>query len=235
MDQAGICIGVIPGCGGCGASTLTVALGLAGARHGDVLLVDADPWGQGLGLSLGWDGPDQAGWNLIAPDTEQLDAQELRAVLPQDVGFWVLAGSGDSTADVPEALAAVVAAARNGFDVTVVDLGRTAAGVAAARRCDAVVLVLPTTLAGVLGARRILEQLEQVRPVSGSPIRVVLACRDVGGLTPDSIAEYLGHDVALVYRSSRLIRERASVGELVQGRSGRKLASWGRQLLEVLA
>jgi MinD-like ATPase involved in chromosome partitioning or flagellar assembly len=214
---------------------VAVALGLAAAREGDTLVVDADPWGQGLSLSLGWDAPEQAGWNLIAPDTEQLDAQELRAGLPRDVGFWVLAGAAGVAGDVPAALPAVTAAARAGFDVTVVDLGRTAAGVSAALLCDAVVLVAPTNLAGVLGARRILEQMEHHRTDPGTATPVVLALRDVGGVTPDIIAEYLGQPVALVFRNSRLVAERAAAGELVQGRSGRKLATWGRQLLAVLA
>ena len=174
------------------------------------------------------------GWQAIAPDTQQIDAAELRAALPREAGFWLLKGSKGVAGDTPEALPAVTAAARDGFDITVVDLGRTTASVSAARLCDLVVLVLPTTLAGVLGARRVLEQLAVVHGSVG-PVSAVLACRDVGGLTGHDIADYLGHEVALVMGSSRLIAERAAAGELAQGRSGRKLLTWGERLLAVLS
>lgn len=236
---AGPCIAVLPACGGAGASTVALALAMAAARSADTMLVAADPWGSGLDVCAGM-GIDGAvrGWGAIAADAEVIDPESLRSTLPNGLGFWMLGDSGSVAGDVPPALPAVLAAGRAGFGYTIVELGRSIAAVAAARECDIVVLVLPASLPGVLGARRILQQWgEPGEPGTGQsaqPKRIVLACRKSGGLTTETVADYLGCEVVLRLGNSRLVAERWATGEAIHGRTGRRLESWGRTLLEAL-
>lgn len=235
----GPCIAVLPACGGAGASTVALALAVAAARNADTLLVAADPWASGLDVCAGTGTDSEVrGWGAIAADAEVIDPESLRSTLPNGLGFWMLGDPGSVPGDVPPALPAVLAAGRAGFGYTIVDLGRSVAGVAAAGTCDIVVLVLPASLPGVLGARRILQQWgepgERRADLAAQPERIVLACRKPGGLTTETVADYLGCEVVLRLGNSRLVAERWASGEAIHGRTGRRLESWGRTLLEAL-
>lgn len=150
-------VGVLGGAGGAGATTFAAALGQVAARSGPVLVVDADPLGPGADRVLGVEHADGVGWEQLAGSHGRLSARDLREGVPRRGHLGVLTWRSSSTPALPdpEQVGEVLAAARRGHDVVVVDLPRR--GGARDRlvaHCDLVVVVVPGTVAGVASTVR---------------------------------------------------------------------------------
>lgn len=215
-------VGVVGAVGGGGASTVAIALAVGGAAG---MLVDADPGSAGLDLALGIGDDQGVRWPGIPPGRAPLDPGSLRSALPRVSGTFVLTGGGLSAAGIAERLPGLLAAARGMGPRTVVDLGR--GGLVAAARPDALLVVLPTTLSGVLGARRLVEELP-------AGIRVAAVVRPDGWLPVDEVVARVGCPVLGEVPRWRRATELAECGELLAGRTGRSLRSFGARLWEVL-
>lgn len=119
-------IAVIPGSGGAGASTLAINLGLRAVSQGlSVLVIDIDPTGGGIDLTLGAEEQQGTRWCDIDPGSGRIAAGTLVNALPVFNGLSFLS-HGRARVHVPEVevLAAVVDAGRRGFDLVIVDLPR---------------------------------------------------------------------------------------------------------------
>ena len=153
----GLLVGVTGGSGGAGATTLACALGQEAARRGTAVVVDADPLGPGLDRILGLDDTEGARWDTLCGTTGRLSSRALREALPRRESLGVLTWHPGEPATLQAfAVREVLAAARRGHDVVVVDLPRRPDPLVdeVAARCDRLLVVVVPTVAGVASAVR---------------------------------------------------------------------------------
>ncbi|MGW5094110.1 septum site-determining protein Ssd [Streptomyces nodosus] len=159
VGRPALTVGVIGGRGGAGASTLACALAVTSAREGRrTLLVDADPLGGGLDVLLGGETSEGLRWPAFAASRGRVGGGALEESLPELHALRVLSWDrGDTVAVPPQAVRAVLAAARRRGGAVVVDLPRRVdEGVAEAlAQVDVGVLVIPAELRAVAAARRV--------------------------------------------------------------------------------
>ncbi|MCQ1952384.1 septum site-determining protein Ssd [Arthrobacter sp. zg-Y238] len=184
--SGGTVLGVLGG-GGSGASTVACWLSANAAETGrSVLLLEGDAWGAGLEWALGAAELEGIRWPDLEGLSGSLNPVQLAAGLPALAGFSLL-GRGTGIPPADEAVAAaVVEAARSGYQLTVVDLGRTVGAASLLRFCDQVLLVVPGRTGGVLGAQTLLAYLGEV------PAHVVVRGPLGNGLDEVLVAEALG-------------------------------------------
>jgi secretion/DNA translocation related CpaE-like protein len=186
---AGRIFGVLGASGGAGTSTLSCWLAdCAAAAGSSTLLMDGESLGGGLELALGGEPVAGMHWEDLTGVRGVLNPAQFAAALPAAGGFSVLShGPGAVTPAVRDAespaLEPVLDAARQGFGVTVVDLGGPA-GIESslAASCDGLVFVVPARLRPVAAAAALLPRLAPV------PVRVVLRGPVHSGLDPHRVA-----------------------------------------------
>jgi secretion/DNA translocation related CpaE-like protein len=156
---AGLIVAVIGGRGGAGATTLAVALALAGARRElRTLLVDGDPLGGGVDLVLGAEDLPGLRWPDLTGSLGRLPAAAVTDALPQVDGVGVLSWDRGEVSQLPvAAVEAVLEASRRACDLVVVDLPRTldevAQEVLALATCA--LLVVPAEVRATAAAARV--------------------------------------------------------------------------------
>lgn len=160
-------VGIVGGCGGSGASTLAalVAAGAAG-RGIRTLLVDGDGWGGGLEVALAAEAVPGLRWPDLLRASGAINPEQLAASLPESSGFSLLSrasgaeGAGPGPAGVAAAAAEVMRAARGGFGLVVVDLGRSPDSLdALGVHCDGFVVVVPARLRAAAAAACLVARL----------------------------------------------------------------------------
>ncbi|MGW2940998.1 septum site-determining protein Ssd, partial [Streptomyces sp. NPDC001226] len=114
VGRPALTVGVIGGRGGAGASTLACALAVTSAREGRrTLLVDADALGGGLDVLLGGESAEGLRWPAFAASRGRVGGGALEESLPKLHALRVLSWDrGDTVAVPPQAVRAVLAAAR---------------------------------------------------------------------------------------------------------------------------
>ncbi|MEU8958535.1 septum site-determining protein Ssd [Streptomyces sp. NPDC048518] len=195
VGRPALTVGVIGGRGGAGASTLACALAVTAARDGRrTMLVDADPLGGGLDVLLGGESADGLRWPAFAASRGRVGGGALEESLPELHALRVLSWDrGDAVAVAPEAVRAVVAAARRRGGVVVLDLPRRVdeAAAEALAQVDLGLLVVPAELRAVAGARRV----ASTAGMALRDLRVLVSAGagpgDAGGLGPEEIAGLL--------------------------------------------
>jgi secretion/DNA translocation related CpaE-like protein len=223
-------------CGGAGVSTVATALAVAaaGGAPGGVLLVDADGWGAGLDLLLGAERSQGLRWPELAGVRGRVSGPALIAALPEAHGVPVLAASREAPEDVPgDALAAVVAAARDSGHGVVVDLPcRNRGGEVVLDAADLAVLLVPARLRAAAAARALVGGSDgPSRPWSGA--RVVT--RPVpGGLSRQEVADVVGRPVLAELAHDRSAGPRGERGEPPSVAARSPLGVLSRQLLAEL-
>jgi secretion/DNA translocation related CpaE-like protein len=186
----GLVLGISGGCGGAGATTAAIWLAQAAARQGaSVLLVDGDPRGGGLELALAAEDTPGLRWPDLAGASGSIDPGQLAESLPTAGGFSFLSwpGSRDgATAAETGTVAVVLEAARRGFELVVLDIGRGFEPLRAlAWDCDRLLLIVPAQLRAAVATARLLHDLPPVETslvVRGKPGAVL-----DGGLIADSV------------------------------------------------
>ncbi|MHA7261758.1 septum site-determining protein Ssd [Arthrobacter sp. TMN-37] len=185
---AGPVLGVVGAAGGSGASTLSCWLADCAASAGSAtLLVDGNPLGGGLELALGDAAAAGLRWQDLDGVRGALNPAQFAAALPRYAGFSVLShGPLPPTPGGSSAAGPVLDAARQAFQLTVVDLG-AGAGLddAMLGSCAGVVLLVPARLRPVAAAAALLPGL------APAPVTVVLRGPVRGGLLPHRVAEML--------------------------------------------
>ncbi|KAD4060145.1 hypothetical protein GD627_03550 [Arthrobacter yangruifuii] len=187
----GTVLGVLGGCGGAGATAVSCWLSAGAAERGSsVLLVEGDPWGAGLEWVLGAAELDGIRWPDLAGLSGSLNPVQLAAGLPALAGFSLLGrGGGEPPADA-SVIGTVMDAARSGYGLTVVDLGRSLGTESMLPFCDQVLLVVPGRTGGILAARTVL-------PYAGpAPVRAVVRGPLGEGLDELRTAEAIGLPLA---------------------------------------
>lgn len=189
-------VGVVGGRGGAGASVLAAALARAAVSRGQkTLLLDADPLGGGLDLVVGCEEVPGLRWPDLAATRGRLAGTMLRSALPDADGLAVLSWDrGDASPWSPQALLAVLDAARRSFELVVVDLPRQVddATRAALVRCDQLLVVVPAEVRAAAAAARV---LAVVGPLVAD-IRLVVRGPAPTGLPAEAVAQALGLPLA---------------------------------------
>ncbi|WP_129841572.1 septum site-determining protein Ssd [Streptomyces sp. RFCAC02] len=153
-------VGVIGGRGGAGASTLACALAVTAAATGlRTTLIDCDPLGGGLDVVLGSEGAAGPRWPALLSARGRLPGRVLDESLPRAHGVRLLSWDRSDAAPLSaDAMRSVLAAARRGGGLVVLDLPRTAdeAAHAALTQLDLGLLVVPGDLRALAAARRVI-------------------------------------------------------------------------------
>ena len=199
-ESGGLVIGIVGGCGGAGASTAAVWLAHAAARDGlRVLLVDGDPWGGGLELALAAEETPGLRWPDLADASGTIDPRQLADSLPLAGGFPFLSwpGNKERHSEVEHTVVSgVLDAARRGFELVLVDIGRGREALRTfAWDCDRMIVVAPALLRAAVATARLLQDLPAVETVlvvrgkPGAPLDAELIAESVGlplaGIMPD--------------------------------------------------
>ncbi|WP_433546423.1 septum site-determining protein Ssd [Streptomyces sp. CA-294286] len=196
VGRQALTVGVMGGRGGAGASTLACALALTAARDGRrTVLIDGDPLGGGLDVLLGGESAQGMRWPEFAASRGRVASAALEESLPRLHGLRVLSWDrSDAVVIPPEAMRAVLAAARRAGGVVVVDLPRRVdEGVAEAlAQLDLGLLVVPGELRAVAAAQRV---AAAARMVLGD-LRTVVRGPYAAGLDEEWVAKAL--DLPLV-------------------------------------
>lgn len=209
---AGLVLGITGGCGGAGATTAAIWIAQAAAGLGvRVLLVDGDPWGGGLELALAAEENPGLRWPDLAEARGSIDPLQLSDSLPVAGGFSFLSWPATREQPLPVAAAAaagVLDAARRGYELVLLDVGRGAETLhTVAWDCDRIMMVVPAQLKAAVAAVRLLQELP--------PVEAALLVRGRPGSALDAalIADAVGLPV-----QGRIPELRAVAGAMESGR-----------------
>lgn len=230
-ESGGLVLGIIGGCGGAGATSTAVWMAQAASRHGArVLLVDGDPWGGGLELALAAEETPGLRWPDLAQASGSIDPRQLAESLPLTGGFSFLSwpGSRDRHAGVDAAtVAGVLDAARRGYELVLVDIGRGREPLRAfGWECDRIVVVAPAQLRSAVATARLLSEFP--------PVRAGLAVRGIRGAPLDSalIAESVGLPLCGIVPDLRGAAAATELGRLLDTGKRRAVRRFAESVLE---
>ncbi|MDR7161643.1 septum site-determining protein Ssd [Arthrobacter sp. BE255] len=232
-QAGGLVLGVTGGCGGAGATTAAIWIAQAAAGMGvRVLLVDGDPWGGGLELALAAEELPGLRWPDLAEASGSIDPDQLSDSLPITGGFSFLSwpGSRERPAPVDAAAAGgVLDAARRGYELVVVDIGRGAEPLHTfAWDCDRILVVVPAQLKAAVASARLLQELP--------PVEAALLVRGKPGAALDSalIADAVGLPVHGRVPDLRGVTGASESGRLLELGKRRSVRHFAASVLDLL-
>lgn len=232
-EAGGLVLGITGGCGGAGATTAALWVAQAAAGLGvRVLLVDGDPWGGGLELALAAEEVPGLRWPDLSGASGSIDPEQLADSLPVVGGFSFLSwpGSRDRTAPVDATTAAgVLDAARRGYELVVVDIGRGAEPVQLfAWDCDRLLVVVPAQLKAAVATARMLHELP--------PVEAALLVRGKAGAALDGgvIADAVGLPVQGRVPELRGVTAAGESGRLLDLGKRRSVRHFAASVLDLL-
>lgn len=223
-------IGVIGGRGGAGSSVLAAALGVVASQQGHrSLLIDADPLGPGIDVTLGQEADTGTRWSHLTRDATAAGLRRLPRIGDLELLTW----DRQEITAVDQGLVTEVLDAANGtYDVAVVDLPRypDEATAAALRRCSTVYLVVPAEVRAVFSASRTAAllgaQCRNLQAVVRGPAPAGLRGADIADVLQLPLAATINTERGL----SRLLEGGAAPAKLAASR----LADVCRRLLTTL-
>ena len=229
----GLVLGVTGGCGGAGATTAAIWIAQAAAGLGArVLLVDGDPWGGGLELALAAEENPGLRWPDLAEARGSIDPLQLSDALPVAGGFAFLSWPAAREQPLPVAAATtagVLDAARRGYELVVVDIGRGTGPLrTVAWDCDRIMVVVPAQLKAAAAAVRVLQEIP--------PVEAALLVRGRQGAALDSslIAEAIGLPVQGRVPELRSVAGAMESGRLLDLGKRRKVRHFAASVLDWL-
>ena len=229
--SGGTVLGIVGGCGGAGASTLACWLSFVAAEADiSVLLVDGDPWGAGMDWALGVTEADGIRWPDLSGLSGSLNPVQLAAGLPAVGGFSLLSRGGGEPARDGDVAVAVMDAARGGFGLTIVDLGRWLGAESLLPFCDHLLVLVPGRPGGVLAART------QLPYLGHASARVVVRGPLAEGWDETQVADAVGLPLAGYLPRLRSAERNAESGRVLADSARRRIGRASRQILsEVLS
>jgi secretion/DNA translocation related CpaE-like protein len=232
-EAGGLVLGVTGGCGGAGATTAGIWIAQAAAGLGArVLLVDADPWGGGLELALAAEESPGLRWPDLADASGSIDPGQLAEALPVAGGFSFLSwpGSRERPPAVDAAtVGGVLDAARRGYELVIVDIGRSVEPLRTfAWDCDRLLVVVPALLKAAVASARLLQELP--------PVDSALVIRGKAGAALDGtlIAESVGLPLHGIMPEVRGTAGAAELGRLLEHGKRRSVRRFAASVLDLL-
>lgn len=232
-EAGGLVLGITGGCGGAGATTAAIWIAQAAAGLGvRVLLVDGDPWGGGLELALAAEEMPGLRWPDLSDASGSIDPEQLADSLPVAGGFSFLSwpGSRDRQAPVDAATTGgVLDAARRGYELVVMDIGRGAEPVRMfAWDCDRILVVVPAQLKAAVATARLLHELP--------PVEAALLIRGKAGAALDAglIADAVGLPVQGRVPELRGVMAAGESGRLLDVGKRRSVRHFAASVLDLL-
>lgn len=203
-------IAALGGRGGAGASTLSAALALA--IPGESLLVDADPYGGGIDLLLGWERLEGLRWPDIDLRSGRVAFGALRRALPHRRDVIILSGNRSGGVWSAAAIGAVVDSARGAGVPVVVDVPRRLGPVATQvlERADLVAVVTPAEVRACASSALIIAAVQAVNPNVG----VVVRGPSPSGLRASEVAQMSGAPLLVAMRPEPRLGPRLDNGGL---------------------
>lgn len=228
-DRPGTVLRVIGARGGCGATTLAVALAVAAVGDGPVVLVDGDPVGGGVDVALGLDTAAGLRWPDLVGLRHRVPAASLLPRLPQVQGIHVVSHRG-TVSGMAEAWAALVDTLTTACGLVVTDVPRYLVGdlpATSSRTAD--VLVTPPDLPAMATARRLVE--------SGvvNPAPVLAVPRAGGPLTAAAVAAALPCDRVIEIPQCRAVTGSMDFGDVTEAVAARPLRRACGLILDAIA
>ncbi|WP_017606917.1 septum site-determining protein Ssd [Nocardiopsis alkaliphila] len=229
-------VSVIGGRGGAGASLFAVALALAGERAGrSTALLDADPLGCGPDIYLGCDHSPRnprTGWGDLLDQRSRTPWRALRKGLPHaglvDVLTWARGAEGEGEALPVGAARSVLASARRGCDLVVVDLPRSfdPATRVFLNRSDLVLVIVPADVHAVVSAARMVGSLRR----ETDRLRLVVR-GSRGGLSTSVVATSLGVELGADLPPEPGLSRVLTAGEVPARRSRSPMARYADRVI----
>jgi secretion/DNA translocation related CpaE-like protein len=227
----GSVVAVLGGRGGAGASVLATALAVTARRIGlDTLLVDADPFGGGVDLVLGWERMQGLRWPDLVDARGRVNPPALVDALPGEGSLAVLSFDRTELDSVPtEAMAAALDAGRRGRDLVVVDLPRRfdEPSRLALTVADRAYVIVPAELRACAAARRVATVASAHCPTLG----VVVRGPGPVGMDPAEIARAVDLPLAGTLRPEPGLVQALETGHPPAGGGRGPLADLCRRLL----
>ncbi|GAA3891813.1 hypothetical protein GCM10022243_65880 [Saccharothrix violaceirubra] len=211
-------LAVLGGRGGAGASVFAAAVAQEVLSSGGTgLLVDCDPFGGGLDLTLGAEGESGLRWPEVRVTGGRVRATALRAALPRRTAgtgsLTVLSCAREGTPTLTAtAVGAVVDAGTRAGDTVVCDVPRhpTPPSTAVLDRADLVILLVPAEIRACAAARQLATHIRTRHPQAR--IRTVVRGPAPSGLTPHHVAEAVGVPLLTTMRPERHLPESLDQG-----------------------
>lgn len=232
-EAGGLVLGITGGCGGAGATTAAIWIAQAAAGLGvRVLLVDGDPWGGGLELALAAEETPGLRWPDLSDASGSIDPEQLADSLPVAGGFSFLSWPGSRDRQTPVDAATtggVLDAARRGYELVVVDIGRGAEPVRMfAWDCDRILVVVPAQLKAAVATARLLHELP--------PVEAALLVRGKAGAALDGglIADAVGLPVQGRVPELRGVTAAGENGRLLDVGKRRSVRHFAASVLDLL-
>ncbi|HEX6873922.1 MAG TPA: septum site-determining protein Ssd [Micromonosporaceae bacterium] len=224
-------VAVLGGRGGAGASVLATALAVTARRRGlDTLLVDADPYGGGVDLVLGWERMAGLRWPELVDARGRVHPPALVGALPGEGSLAVLSFDRSPLDQVPaEAMAAALEAGRRGRDLVLIDLPRRfdEPSLLALTAADRGYLVVPAELRACAAARRVAAVASAHCPA----MSVVVRGPAPSGISADEVAKAVGLPLGGTLRPEPKLVRTLESGEPPAATGRGPLAELCRQLL----
>ncbi|WP_240721585.1 septum site-determining protein Ssd [Pseudarthrobacter sp. NamE5] len=229
----GLILGVTGGCGGAGATTAAIWIAQAAAGLGiRVLLVDGDPWGGGLELALAAEENPGLRWPDLSGARGSIDPVQLADSLPVADGFSFLSWPASREQPVPVAAAAIAGvldAARRGYELVVVDIGRGTEPIHSfAWDCDRIAVVVPAQLKAAVAAVRLLQEFPPVEAA------LLVRSKPDGALDGPMIAEAIGLPVQGRVPELRGVPAAMESGRLLELGKRRSVRHFAASVLDLL-
>lgn len=205
----GVLIGVMSGCGGAGATSLTAAVAQVASATDPVMAIDLDVVGPGLDWVLGIEDAAGVRWHDLSTSPGRVSARALRESLPHRGLLSVLTWAPHTLVrPEPAVVREVVTAGARGNRVTVLDLPRGADDTSGdlIARLDLLVLVTRADVCGVASTARM---AQMTRTAAGS-IRLGLVVRGPSG--SEQIADLVGVDLIASMGTQRGLAESVDLG-----------------------
>lgn len=223
-------IAVMGGRGGAGASVLCASIGLC--AQGGALIVDADPYGGGIDLLLGWEDIEGLRWPDIDMRSGRVSFDALRRALPHRRGLVVVSGDRTGGGGNAEAVGGVIDSAREAGVPVIVDLPRRlgTTSSAALERADLVVVVTPAEVRACASAALVVTAVQATNPNIG----VVVRGPAPSGLRPGEVAKIVGAPLIAAMRPEPNLGNRLDNGGLRLSRRS-PLAGAAQSVLALVA
>ncbi|WP_454699336.1 septum site-determining protein Ssd [Arthrobacter humicola] len=232
-EAGGLVLGVTGGCGGAGATTAAIWIAQAAAEWGArVLLIDGDPWGGGLEIALAAEETPGLRWTDLTEASGSIDPEQLSDALPVAGGFSFLSwpGSRERQPGVEAAtVGGVLDAARRGYELVLVDIGRGTEPLRTfAWDCDRILVVAPAQLKAAVSSARLLQELP--------PVDTALVIRGKAGAVLDGplIAESVGLPLQGLVPEVKGTANATELGRLLEMGRRRTVRRFAASVLDLL-